>query len=106
MTDDEDGILGGRCPKHSTLEFMAVGKKYLLDSTRCDVCLDIALAELDDADTPPESYVDLNTNSTLDDRIRRDKNLRCSYCPPNQDENRKRRATHGKTKPKHKNHRG
>lgn len=46
----------------------------------------------------------LNTNSTVDNRERRNQ-LSCSFCKPNRGENRKRCGKHGKTKPKYKNKR-
>jgi hypothetical protein len=48
--------------------------------------------------------IEENTNSTVDDRERRD-DLLCSFCRPNRGENAKRRPKHGKTKPKKKDHR-
>lgn len=44
------------------------------------------------------------TNSTVDDRLRRF-DLGCSFCPPNRYENAKRKGKHGKTKPKYKDKR-
>lgn len=46
----------------------------------------------------------LNTNSTVDNRERRNQ-LSCSFCKPNRGENAKRCGKHGKTKPKYKNKR-
>lgn len=45
-----------------------------------------------------------NTNSTVDDRERRD-DLSCSFCRPNRGENASRKGKHGKTKPRYKNKR-
>lgn len=45
-----------------------------------------------------------NTNSTVDDRERRE-DLSCSFCPPNRGENRKNYKKHGVKKPKKKDHR-
>lgn len=45
-----------------------------------------------------------NTNSTVDDRERRQVQ-RCSICPPNKGENANRRAKHGVTKRKYKDKR-
>lgn len=45
-----------------------------------------------------------NTNSTVDNRERRD-DLSCSFCKPNRGENANRKAKHGKTKPKYKDKR-
>lgn len=44
----------------------------------------------------------LNTNSTVDDRERRAKNLRCSYCRPNKGENEKHKAKSDRYKSKRK----
>lgn len=46
----------------------------------------------------------LNTNSTVDDRERRNL-LRCSFCRPNKGENQKHCSKHGKGKPKYKDKR-
>lgn len=54
---------------------------------------------------PPKKPVSENTNSTVDDRERRE-DLHCSFCRPNRGENAKRRPKNGKTKPKYKNKRG
>ena len=49
------------------------------------------------------TYCD-NTNSTVDDRLRR-LDLSCSICPPNKHENASRKPAHGNKKPKYKNKR-
>lgn len=45
-----------------------------------------------------------NTNSTVDDRERRQMQS-CSICPPNKGENARRKAKHGNKKPKYKDRR-
>jgi hypothetical protein len=45
--------------------------------------------------------LDTNTNSTVDDRLRRF-DLNCSFCPPNKGENRKKHSKRGAKKPKYK----
>lgn len=47
----------------------------------------------------------LTTNSTVDDRLRRNY-LRCPYCRPHKGENKTLHRKHGVKKPKHKNKRG
>lgn len=44
---------------------------------------------------------DEETNSSVVNKENRQK-LRCSYCPPNKGENKKKTGRHGKTKPKYK----
>lgn len=46
-----------------------------------------------------------NTNSKVDKRERRHKDLNCDFCPPNKGENANRKAKHGNQKPKYKNKR-
>lgn len=53
---------------------------------------------------PVKSPKDTNANSTVDDRESRF-DLSCSFCPPNRHENARRKAKHGKTKPKYKDKR-
>ena len=48
-----------------------------------------------------KSLSEKETNSTAFNRIER-LHLSCSICPPNRGENAKRKAKHGKTKPKYK----
>lgn len=50
------------------------------------------------------SLKEKNTNSTVDDRERR-QDLRCSYCRPNKGENQKNWRKHGKGKSKYKSQR-
>lgn len=45
-----------------------------------------------------------NTNPTVDNRLKR-RDLKCSICPPNKGENKKRQCKHGKSKSKKKDHR-
>lgn len=45
-----------------------------------------------------------NSNSTVDDRLRR-KNLNCAFCKPNRGENKKTDRPHGVKKPKYKDKR-
>lgn len=49
----------------------------------------------------PEGKIEVNANSTVDDRERR-KKLKCSICPPNKGDNAKKKSKRGKGKPKSK----
>lgn len=47
----------------------------------------------------PRNYPEPDANSAVDKKLRRE-DLRCSFCPPNRAENRKRQPKHGVKKPR------
>lgn len=61
------------------------------------------MRDTDDLNLP--NQVDLNTSSTVDDRLRR-YDLSCNRCPPHKGENEHDRPKHWKTKPRYKDKRG